>query len=92
MLDCQAKYAQTSYQFMNVMDPAGRRSLVASGGPLNVPRHIRNCVEPAFAWQIGLFERAEACAQCNRSDISQSRDDGRMSRSLWENIRKMTVI
>ena len=53
ILFCQAKYTQTPYQFMAVMDPAGRRSPLASGGPLDVPQHIRNCMEPASACKEG---------------------------------------
>lgn len=53
MLDCQTKYTQTPYQFMDVMDPAGRRSPLAYGGPLGVPRHIRSCMEPVCACAEG---------------------------------------
>lgn len=94
MLDCQGKYTQTPYQFMDVMDPAGTRGPLASSGPLDVPQHIRNCMEPvsACAQGPGFFERAEACTQYDHSDSSQRRDEERMSRSLWGNSRKMAVI
>lgn len=54
--DCQAKYSQTPYQFMDVMNPAGRRSLLASSGPLDVPLHIRNgasvCMQGGFLREL----------------------------------------
>lgn len=57
MLHCQAKYTQTPYQFMEVMDPAGRRSPLASRGSLDVARHIRNCMEPVHMAGEAFWER-----------------------------------
>lgn len=42
MLVCQAKSAQTPYQFWDLMDPAGRQSQLAFSSPVN--ELIRNCM------------------------------------------------
>lgn len=65
MLGCQAKYTQTPYQFMNIMHLVGRLSMLASRDPLNVPWHVKSCMEPVCAWQGRLFKRdgTETCSQ-----------------------------
>lgn len=71
MLDGQAKYTQAPYQSMNVMDPAGRRSLLASRGPVNVPRHIRRRTPSVCAWgemeQVFMGEQQEELLHNNNS-------------------------
>lgn len=62
ILFCQAKYTQTPYQFMAVMDPAGRRSPLASGGPFGCATAHKKLLacQRVHARRVRLSERAEA--------------------------------
>lgn len=82
MLVCRAKSAQTPYQFGDLIDPAGRQSLLAFGSPVN--ELIRHCVVSALgtvhARRNILLERAAVFRPDHHSDSSQKRGEESVSK------------